>query len=124
MKTAYVSPCGNCRITLKNMGDGDWMIVYVTTRREHRRQGLASQQMSRVVADADREEVTLMLDVGDGFAEGMSKRQLIRWYERLGFQQYPGRRMVRELIQLADPAEPLPPRAGSEPPKPQTPVQR
>lgn len=98
MKTAYVSPCGNCRITLKDMGDGDWMIVYVNTLKPHRRQGLARQQMARVTADADREEVTLMLDVGDGFAEGMSKRQLIRWYERLGFTQYTGRRMVRELL--------------------------
>jgi GNAT superfamily N-acetyltransferase len=98
VKTAYVSPCGNCRITLKDMGDDDWMIVYVNTLKPHRRQGLARQQMARVTADADREEVTLMLDVGDGFAEGMSKRQLIRWYERLGFTQYTGRRMVRELL--------------------------
>lgn len=98
MKTHYVSPCGHCRVTLKDMGDDDWFIVYVNTRRQERRQGLARQQMSRVMADADREEVTLMLDVGDGFAEGMSKRQLIAWYERLGFTHYTGRRMVRELL--------------------------
>lgn len=98
MKTAYVSPCGHCRVTLKDMGDGDWFIAYVTTHRDHRRHGLANQQMSRVMADADREEVTLMLDVGDGYADAMSKRQLIRWYERMGFTHYTGRRMVRELL--------------------------
>jgi GNAT superfamily N-acetyltransferase len=60
--------------------------VYV--QRAHRRRGIAGRLLSRVTADADREGVTLYLDIVPG--DGMDADQLRAWYGRHGFLGRPG----------------------------------
>jgi GNAT superfamily N-acetyltransferase len=56
----------------------------------HRRQGLATSLLRRLIDDADNESVTLFLEPIPSAGEcGPNRRQLIRWYESLGFKPYP-----------------------------------
>ena len=54
----------------------------------HRRRGIGGRLLSRVTADADREGVTLYLDIVPG--DGMDADQLRAWYGRHGFVSRPG----------------------------------
>jgi len=63
------------------------VITRVITPHAKRGKGQASEAMRATCRDADREGVTLLLEVqpyGDG---GLSIKQLKAWYSRLGFKE-------------------------------------
>lgn len=83
-----------------------WTICRVSVLPQHRGQGHASQLMRDVTADADRDGVTLYLDIQpDHSPESLSFEELYKFYARNGFKawgHYPTmRRCVEELYELA-----------------------
>jgi GNAT superfamily N-acetyltransferase len=84
MKTCYVDKDSRSIIDLMEVDSlGFHLITRVNVPEAHRRQGIARRLMAEVLAEADRESIVLALwpmPSGD-----MTRRQLIEWYERLGF---------------------------------------
>lgn len=63
--------------------------------REERGRGHASKLMRMMLADADRDGITIYLSVEpDG--TGLDALTLRSWYERLGFRDFRERTMIRE----------------------------
>ena len=71
-------------------GTSSAVIEEVYVFRYHRRRGIAGRLLHRVTADADREGVTLYLDIAPSDVEGMDADQLRAWYGRHGFTSRPG----------------------------------
>ncbi len=63
---------------------GEYYITRIIVPERYRGQGYASAMFQRVLDDADRENVTLVLNVvPDG---GLDHNQLCSWYRRCGFK--------------------------------------
>jgi GNAT superfamily N-acetyltransferase len=69
-------------------GTASAVIEEVYVQHAHRRRGIGGRLLTRVTADADREGVTLYLDIVPG--DGMDADQLRAWYGRHGFLGRPG----------------------------------
>lgn len=99
MKREYESLCGHAYVTVRDWRDGDAEILTVFTDAEHRGRGLMRELMREVLADADREEINLLLTVGAGRRKnGMGAGELYEWYNRLGFNGLAGNRMERPAM--------------------------
>jgi predicted GNAT family N-acyltransferase len=62
---------------------------------QYRLQGVGTALMEQACADADAEDVTLVLSA-DPYRDGpFSRRQLEKWYERFGFRKVPSGYMYR-----------------------------
>lgn len=61
-----------------------WLVTGVTVQSRFRGQGWASKLLDEVLADADREGVTLLLNV-DPDGTGLDEAQLRAFYSRRGF---------------------------------------
>lgn len=60
-----------------------WIVARISTPAAHRGKGIARRLVAEMLADADREGVRLALGInpyGD-----MDYKQLLAWYQRLGF---------------------------------------
>lgn len=95
MRHQYESECGRAYIRVNVYDEQDAEIIQVWTAVPARRQGLQRELMRQVLEDADREGLSLLLNVGQGRKEGMSHEELWDWYDRLGFQGLAGNRMER-----------------------------
>lgn len=95
MRHAYVSECGNAHIILRHMAEDDWEVQRVFTTGKSRRQGLQRELWKALLADADAEGVHLLLNVGMGHRQAMSREQLMDWYARMGFNGIMDVRMER-----------------------------
>jgi N-acetylglutamate synthase-like GNAT family acetyltransferase len=60
-----------------------WLITGIETNRQGRGKGRAKKLLNEVLADADREEVILLLSVDP--SPGVSVHRLITWYKSVGF---------------------------------------
>ena len=68
--------------------DNEWVITGVQVQRSFRGQGWASKLLDQVLADADTEGATLLLDVRpDG--TGLDEEALRAFYSRRGFRPDP-----------------------------------
>jgi ribosomal protein S18 acetylase RimI-like enzyme len=62
-----------------------WTISRINVPREHRGKGYGSQLLTQILADADKENAELWLEVSP--SDGLSYSQLVTWYERYGFSE-------------------------------------
>lgn len=60
-----------------------------------RGQGHGSTLLKQILADADREKVTLLLEPVATGRNGLAQRDLIKWYKRYGFKTYDAFYLVR-----------------------------
>jgi len=88
VRHSYRDP-GGCRSTvdLIEVDDDTWLISRVYTQWNERGIGAASRTLVRVCDDADREDVTLLIQVqpDDDRPGALSDEQLYSWYQRRGF---------------------------------------
>lgn len=84
--------------TTMSFGGNTFALTGITVYRGNRGRGYASRLLRRVLADADKEGVTLLLIVDpDGSIGCLDYAQLTSWYERYGFREDPESEiMVRE----------------------------
>jgi ribosomal protein S18 acetylase RimI-like enzyme len=94
MKDSYFTqkPVGACIIYLMPAEGSKWVITGCQTYPLHRGKGFAHRLMQEVLADADREGVTLILSAeaqgrDNPKRPGLSQDALEAWYKRLGFKQ-------------------------------------
>jgi GNAT superfamily N-acetyltransferase len=96
VKDSYFTekPTGACIIYLMGPVEGTnkWIITGCQTYPMHRGKGFAHRLMQEVIADADREGVTLILSAeAQGWDNqkkpGLTQDALEAWYKRLGFMQ-------------------------------------
>jgi GNAT superfamily N-acetyltransferase len=67
--------------------DDRWWIARVSVLTPHRGQGIASRLLDSCLADADAEGITLYLEpIPSDRVRGLTRPQLIRWYESRGFK--------------------------------------
>jgi ribosomal protein S18 acetylase RimI-like enzyme len=88
VKQKYQSADRRCAITVRTYDDEDAEVMNVWTHPLDRGRGLATRLMAEVIADADREGKSLLLNVGPGRKPGqpgLSRDELEEWYDRLGF---------------------------------------
>ena len=74
-------------IDLYAINQHTYMVTRVFTPKKFRGQGFARSLFNKLLADCDRQQVTLELTVnpyGD-----MTRNQLAAWYKRLGFVEKP-----------------------------------
>jgi len=63
-----------------------WILLLIRVEKRKLGRGLGSMLMHRILADADREQVTLKLQVpGHTYKKEMTAEQLTEWYRQLGF---------------------------------------
>lgn len=89
MRHSYVDP-GGCWATasLLKLNDDRWIVSGVETRSSQRGNGAGSRLLAQICADADREDVTLILMVSSDCTPGsLTNEQLTEWYRRHGFIQ-------------------------------------
>ena len=79
---ADLSPIGEVGVPAPR---NSFYINRINTPAAHRGQGYASKVMAQVIADADREGVTLVLEVAPGDTT-VDYERLKSWYKRLGFE--------------------------------------
>lgn len=102
----YASPCGHAAAFVKELGEGDFEVDSVATSMHARGQGLQRALWKKLLADADKERVCLLITVGSGRGAqngGLDSKGLFDWYVRLGFHglagggngDYSGTRMER-----------------------------
>ncbi len=93
MKTYYgkrlASPIGLAVADLMPCFDG-MLLTRINTPKAHRGKGVARALLIEMLHDADRDQVTLYLEVSA--SDGLSHDELDAWYRRYGFvtdQQHP-----------------------------------
>lgn len=99
MKSSYYQQIGNKLAVVDLWNDciepgPASMITRVNVPAEYRRQGIATRLMNQVLSDADKDGVTLVLEINP-YGE-MSWNQLASWYTRLGFVETDGKVFIRE----------------------------
>lgn len=102
MKRLYTDPFQQCAVSCVKLDDEEWEIQRVTTTERHRNRGLMRGVMKRVLYDADREGIVLLLTSGLGHDKGMSTKELVEWYCRLGFDaiavgSHPGTTLMQRV---------------------------
>lgn len=92
MKTIYVVRITNYQIAIADLAPNDhpkgpWRISRINVPAQWRGRGFGTELLKQILADADAEEVPLMLEpVATG---GLTAHQLEKWYERHGFVKHP-----------------------------------
>ncbi len=87
MKTLYTHLPTHTTVDLcEYTGTKSYCIQMVKTQRKYQGQGGARLAMSEVLQDADREQVTLLLEILPSGGR-LNHRALTAWYQRLGFRQ-------------------------------------
>jgi hypothetical protein len=86
MNTCYIDAATRSIADLVDFYLGGLLLTRINVPREHRGKGHARTLLARILADADCEGVTLWLEVNA--SDGLSRPQLIAWYERQGFQHH------------------------------------
>ncbi|MEV5883094.1 GNAT family N-acetyltransferase [Streptomyces sp. NPDC052020] len=86
MKTIYVRHDGKASASLLTdpSGDKTAILTEVAVWPEFRGRGWGSEILKEVCADADTDDVTLMLSFDPG-PNGLSAEAMLSWYERYGF---------------------------------------
>lgn len=91
MKDSYFDIDNGATVTLISIDHSlpdHWMVTSVEVQRAHRGKGAAGRLLATVLADADQEGATLVLDVSpDG--TGLDQQALIDFYSRRGFIMAP-----------------------------------
>lgn len=105
MKRIYSEAFGCCSAALVKITDEEWEIQSVNTKRENRGKGHARVLMKRILADADREGIVLLLTAGIGRESGLSTEELVEWYCRLGFDaiapgSFPGTTLMQRVPRM------------------------
>lgn len=84
-------------VTMVKICDYEWEIQNVITAKRFRNKGYMRGLMKRVLEDADKEGIILLLTsgVGKDDGSGMTADELVDWYCELGFDaiapgRYPG----------------------------------
>ena len=90
-KDIYIADFGqHCRVSFRDMADVNQVALsYLFADEPHRRKGLATAALSRIIAAADANGIELHATVFD------AADLLVRWYARHGFTGT-GRTMKRE----------------------------
>lgn len=83
MKTCYYDERTRAIADLHEV-DGYWRIARINVPRPHRRKGHGTALLRQILADADAEGVLLFLEPLPS-DPGMSRMDLVRWYQRHGF---------------------------------------
>lgn len=65
-----------------------WQITRINVPEKYRGQGIASQLLRDIIAEADREQVRLYLEIVP--TGGLNYDQLDAWYRRHGFKPWKG----------------------------------
>jgi len=66
--------------------DNGWLLTRINIPKKHRGKGYASALLKRILADADKEAATLVLQISP--SDGLQYEDLSRWYYRNGFSQH------------------------------------
>lgn len=62
---------------------GKALITRINVPLEHRREGIGTELLREIIEDADREGVTLHIEVQA--SDGPAREALLKWYEKHGF---------------------------------------
>lgn len=94
MKSPYIDHQSWAIVDVSEIGDLLYEVNRINVPRRWRGRGIARKLVTKVLEDADREKITLVLDInpyGD-----MDYKALKAWYERLGFSQEKDQRFYRK----------------------------
>lgn len=69
---------------------GCWELVSLNTPKSFRRQGHATRAMQQICKDADAVGKSIHLTARPVDSEGLNEVQLRKFYEKFGFENYPG----------------------------------
>lgn len=100
MKPSYflkICPHHVAEVDLLPFPDGTWWVSRVIVPEPHRGQGHGYILMTDVCAEADKEQVTLVLSA-EPYPNTMTREKLMAWYEEFGFESEP---MTPEGIEVA-----------------------
>ncbi len=91
METCYFSWLSNTHGAIADLTDyynEGMLITRINVPQKHRGKGHGSKLLKKILIDADKYGVVLWLEILE--SGGLSKLQLIKWYERYGFKEYKG----------------------------------
>ena len=86
MNTCYIDTATRSIADLIDFDLGGLLLTRINVPVAHRGQGHARKLLARILADADREGVTLWLQISP--SDGLDYRQLASWYMRRGFHHH------------------------------------
>lgn len=89
MKTCYVLTDTRTIADLVAPGEltENWTVTRINVPREFRGQGNGTKILKLILADADREQITLQLEPSP--SDGLDYDQLVVWYKCHGFKMMP-----------------------------------
>lgn len=88
MQHIYVDVAAHATANLIDLNQGTFLLSGIEVRQPNRGQGHGGRLLKKVLNEADREQVTLLLLVEpDG--TGLDTAQLTRWYTKHGFTVHP-----------------------------------
>lgn len=95
MRTVYVDYETRSIADLVRPGEltTGWTITRINVPENHRGKGNGTRLLEHILEDADKEAVTLWLEVSP--SDGLDREQLVAWYRRHGFTGQPGDYMTR-----------------------------
>jgi len=99
MKPEYFDPKTRAIADLVELWPGYYIVTRINVPVLSRGRGLGSRMLREILADADAEGATL--EIHPMSSGGLTKRQLISWYERYGFhmgQSFISQDPIRVLI--------------------------
>jgi GNAT superfamily N-acetyltransferase len=94
MKSGYYrrleNPMGLAVLDLVDYYNEGLIITRINVPKHHRRKGIGTALLKECIADADREKITLWLEIAE--SDGPNYETLEAWYKRHGFK---GRFMLK-----------------------------
>lgn len=85
METCYIDHATNAIADLCDYYNKGMYIMRITVPPASRGKGVARRLLQTIIEDADKENVTLYLEIAQ--SDGLNYDQLEAWYERAGFSQ-------------------------------------
>jgi GNAT superfamily N-acetyltransferase len=91
MKTAYYHQCDSRYLAIVDLIelDGTMVISRINVPAPHRSKGIGNLLLNEVIADADKTNTLLVLDISP--SDGLNFEQLEKWYTSKGFIKIRGR---------------------------------
>lgn len=74
------------QIDLADIDDNTTLVTRVVVPEEKRGEGIGTELLNELTSDADKECKTLLLEPRPYTGSGMTKRSLINYYKRFGFE--------------------------------------
>ncbi len=99
MKPIYFDATSRTIADLVELAPSYYLITRINVPKESRGRSLGSEMLKKILADADAEGATL--EIHPMPSGGLTRKQLISWYERYGFrmaQSYISQEPIKVLV--------------------------